>query len=62
MEKLFGVLAGIGCIIAGIYLITSNSASADTTVFDVLMHGIGAYIICRGVWMIATVGSVIRSN
>jgi len=47
-----GALAALISIIAGVYLLTSQSASAETTVFDALMHGIGGYCIARGVWMI----------
>lgn len=36
------------CWIAGIYLLTSESASQETTVFDTLMHGIGIYFLARG--------------
>ena len=46
-----GPIAALVSIGAGIYLLTSQSASADATVFDVLMHGIGAYFIARGLWM-----------
>ena len=51
---LWGVLAIIGSIGAGIYLLGSESASEDATVFDTLMHGIGAYFIARGLWMISS--------
>ena len=53
VSKLFGGAAAIISIGAGIYLLGSESASTDTTVFDLLMHGIGAYFIARGAWMIA---------
>ena len=48
-----GVLAAVVSIGAGLYLLTSESASSETTVFDALMHGIGAYCIARGLWMLA---------
>ena len=48
-----GAVAALVSVGAGIYLLTSESASAQTTVFDALMHGIGAYLIARGLWMIA---------
>jgi hypothetical protein len=32
----------------------SESASAQFTVFDALMHGIGAYFIARGLWVLST--------
>jgi hypothetical protein len=47
-----GVIASLISIGAGIYLIGSESASAETTVFDALMHGIGAYFVARGCWML----------
>ena len=51
MRNILGVIAGVVSVVAGIYLLQSNSASADTTVFDVIMHGMGAYFIARGLWM-----------
>jgi hypothetical protein len=39
-------------IIAGAYLLMSESAAQEATVFDALMHGIGGYCIARGLWMI----------
>ena len=51
MRNILGVIAGVVSVVAGIYLLQSQSASADTTVFDVMMHGIGAYFIARGLWM-----------
>ena len=53
-SDIFGVIAALVSIGAGIYLLSSSSASADTTVFDLLMHGIGAYFIARGLWMFAS--------
>jgi hypothetical protein len=52
-SRLFGVAAALVSVGAGIYLLTSGSASEETTVFDALMHGIGAYFIARGLWMLA---------
>lgn len=52
------VLAVVGALVAagaGLYLLTSSSQSGQT-VFDVMMHGIGAYFIARGIWMIARLG------
>ena len=42
LGKLAGIAAAVVLIGAGIYLLTSQSASDETTVFDALMHGIGA--------------------
>jgi multisubunit Na+/H+ antiporter MnhC subunit len=53
VSKLFGGAAAIISIGAGLYLLTSSSASAEMTVFDLLMDGIGAYFIARGAWWIA---------
>ena len=45
----FGIIAAVVSVCAGIYLLTSESASADTTVFDALMHGMGAVLHRQGV-------------
>ena len=52
-SAMLGALAAVVSIGAGAYLLSSESASADSTVFDVLMHGIGAYFVARGLWMIS---------
>jgi len=52
LGNLIGAAAALVSIGAGIYLLTSESASADATVFDALMHGIGAYFVARGLWML----------
>lgn len=39
-------------VLAGLYLLTTSSASDQATVFDALMHGIGGYLIARGLWMV----------
>jgi|RhiMethySRZTD1v2_1073278.scaffolds.fasta_scaffold1733596_2 multisubunit Na+/H+ antiporter MnhC subunit len=51
IANLLGIAAAIVSIGAGVYLLQSESASAETTVFDILMHGIGIYFIARGMWM-----------
>jgi hypothetical protein len=51
-SRVLGVIAVFFSIGAGIFLLTSGSASEETTVFDALMHGIGAYFIARGLWML----------
>lgn len=51
-KLLVGIAAVVVCFGAGLYLLTSESASEQATVFDSLMHGIGAYFIARGLWMI----------
>ncbi|HEU0192902.1 MAG TPA: hypothetical protein VFQ71_01810 [Gaiellales bacterium] len=54
MKNFPGWLAALVAIGAGLYLLTSESAAQQTTVFDALMHGIGAYCIARGLWMISS--------
>lgn len=46
---IIGVVASVG---AGLYLLSSGSASPEATVFDSIMHGMGAYFIARGAWML----------
>jgi len=53
-QTVLGVLAALVSIVAGLYLLDSQSASQQSTVFDALMHGIGGYCIARGLWMIAS--------
>jgi ABC-type thiamin/hydroxymethylpyrimidine transport system permease subunit len=55
-------VAAIVSILAGIYLLQSESAAEQATVFDALMHGIGAYLIARGLWMVASVGRLRRGG
>ena len=50
--QLFGAVAALVSIGAGIYLLMSQSAAVEQTVFDSMMHGIGAYFVARGLWMI----------
>lgn len=54
------LLTGIAAILlsagAGIYLLSSGSASAETTVFDAIMHGIGIYFLARAAWMLHELG------
>lgn len=55
MPALIAIVAAIVSIGAGGYLLLTDSAAEESTVFDALMHGIGAYFIARGLWMIARV-------
>ena len=48
-----GGLAAIAMVGAGIYLMSSESASSETTVFDALFDGMGVYFIARGLWVIS---------
>lgn len=56
---LFEWAAGIGSILAGGYLLQAHSlgtiAGGGQSWFQVLAHGIGGYIIARGVWMLAQI-------
>jgi hypothetical protein len=52
-HKILGVLASLVSIGAGLYLLSFESAAEQTNVFDMLTHGIGAYCVARGIWMIA---------
>lgn len=47
-----GTLAGIVAILAGIYLLTSQAAGPNSYL-ELLAHGIGAYFVGKGLWMIA---------
>jgi hypothetical protein len=58
-SRLIGVLAALISIGGGLYLLTSGSTSEELTVFDALFRGVGAYIIARGLWMVA---SLLRSD
>lgn len=57
-----GWVASLISIGAGIYLLGSESASSEATVFDALMHGIGAYLVARGLWMISTMKSYMKAE
>ena len=52
LSRLSGIVAIVVSFGAGAYLLLSGSAAEQTTVFDALMHGIGAYFIARSIWMI----------
>lgn len=54
---IFGALAALVSIGSGIYLFSFESAAVETNVFDILTHGIGGYLIARGLWMIASLKS-----
>ena len=60
-NKVLAVLAALVSIGAGIYLLGSESAAEEMTVFDILMHGIGAYFIARGLWMASRVATAARA-
>jgi hypothetical protein len=56
--SVFGIIAALVSIGAGLYLLSGESAAQESTVFDVLMRGIGAYCVARGLWMIASLRSL----
>lgn len=62
LSPIFGGIAAFVSIGAGVYLLSSGSVSAETTVFDAIMHGIGAYFIARGLWMLSEIGDRIRTE
>lgn len=52
---LFNVLGALVSVGAGIYLLTSHSVEQSPigqSWFEILAHGIGAYFVARGLWMI----------
>ncbi len=57
------ILGGLGCIAAGVYMLVSRSWAAernnqfDGTMLDVVIHGVGAYAVARG---LALVGNAFR--
>lgn len=51
-STLVGIVAVVVSVGAGIYLLSTQSAAEEATVFDALMHGMGAYFIARGAWML----------
>jgi hypothetical protein len=50
VSKLVNNLAGIVALGAGLYLIGTQSAAANS-IFNPLLHGMGAYFVARGLWM-----------
>ena len=57
--KLLEILAGVIALGAGIYLLQEHSIAtggAGQSWFEVLAHGIGAYFVARGIWMIRQAG------
>lgn len=53
--------AGLLAVGAGIYLVQAQSVAAvagagGQTWFELLAHGIGVYVIARGIWMIRHAG------
>lgn len=47
-----GIVAVLVSVGAGVYLLQTQSASEEATIFDAIMHGMGAYFIARGIWML----------
>lgn len=53
--KLIEYAAGLIAIGAGISLIGTHTAAANS-VFNPLMHGLGWYMVARGLWMLRQAG------
>lgn len=57
-------LAGLIAIGAGIYLLSFSGQTIDVagqsgrSWFDIIDHGIGAYFIARGLWMLTQLGDI----
>lgn len=47
---LLDILAALGSIGAGLYLLTSQAVSPDSYI-ELLAHGIGVYFIAKGIYM-----------
>lgn len=62
MRTALQVIAGLVAIGAGVYLLGFSSGSIDIggqkgrSWFDIIDHGMGAYFVARGIWMLATSG------
>lgn len=56
MRRGIDVISGLIAVGAGIYLIGTESAASDS-IFNPLLHGIGAYILARGLWMLTHAGT-----
>ncbi len=58
--KLAGIVAGVLCAGAGIWLLSQHSATdptEGTSWFEILAHGIGIYFIGKGVFVAAVLWS-----
>jgi hypothetical protein len=53
-SRLTALLAALICIGAGIYLATHESATGETTWFEILARGIGIYFIGKGIFVGST--------
>jgi hypothetical protein len=58
MREVLGIIAALISVGAGLYLLTSGSASEELTVFDSLFRGVGAYLVARGLWMAVSLRAV----
>ena len=48
--KVFAILSAIGCIAAGLWLLTTQPADSNS-LFGPWMHGIGLYFIAKGLYV-----------
>lgn len=55
MGKVVEVVAAVVAIVAGVYMLTTQAAAANS-IFNPLLHGIGLYFIARGLWMLRHAG------
>jgi hypothetical protein len=62
MPRALSILAALISAGAGLYLLSTESASDTPTIFDALMHGIGAYFIAKAFFMVASVFEQARSS
>ena len=50
MGRFIDIAASVICIGAGLYLLSTESA-ADNSIFNPLLHGIGAYFVAKGLFV-----------
>src|SRR4051812_32763292 len=64
MRSLFQLIAGLVAIGAGVYLLTFASGAINLgngqtgrSWFDIIDHGMGAYFVARGLWMLTQISA-----
>lgn len=60
MIRFVPAAAGITCIVAGFWMLSIESASADPTVFEAMAQGIGIYFIGKGIFVWAALHLALR--
>lgn len=53
--KLAEIAAAVIAILSGAYLLTEQAAVSNS-IFNPLLHGIGGYVLARGIWMLRQAG------